>query len=270
MKGRAAALVLLLAACGSHAPAPVPNAVPSPVPKSPIVSSQVIPAAFGDRDPVAWSGRRPDAYAVHGTDTSRWQPAVDWQTARGAGVNFAFIKATEGGDRRDPAFDANWAAAAAAGVPRGAYHFYYFCTDAATQARWFIANVPRESGMLPPVLDLEWNHRSPTCRTRPDAATVRASARLFLDIVGRHYGQRPIVYTTPEFWRDNDLGQLGPEDFWLRAVTEHPAEAYPGIRWTFWQYSGTGSVPGIAGRADLNVFAGSATDWSRWLAARRL
>ena len=38
--------------------------------------------------------------------------------------------------------------------------------------------------------------------------------------------------------------------------------------WTFWQYSGTGVVLGVRGKADLNAFYGSAGDWAGWLAAR--
>ena len=85
---------------------------------------------------------------------------------RASGASFAFIKATEGGDVLDPRFAGNWAAARRAGLPRGAYHFFYFCRPAIEQARWFIAHVPKDPSALPPVLDVEWNHLSPTCRRR--------------------------------------------------------------------------------------------------------
>ena len=58
-------------------------------------------------------------------------------------VAFAYLKATEGGDMLDDRLRENWAAARAAGVPRGAYHFYYWCRPGIEQARWFIENVPR-------------------------------------------------------------------------------------------------------------------------------
>ena len=102
----------------------------------------------------------------------------------------------------------NWAAAGAAGMPRGAYHYYYFCRPAAEQAAWFINHVPREPGALPPVLDLEWTHKSKTCPCRPDAATVRREALLFLQALTAYYGKRPVIYTTVDFYRDNDLGRL--------------------------------------------------------------
>lgn len=224
---------------------------------------------WGDDDPVDWPGKTPDRYAVHGVDLSRFQGAVNWRQAASAGVQFAFAKATEGGDLLDPTLADNLAGAHAAGIPVGAYHFYYFCTDAATQARWFIRNVPRRRIDLPPVLDLEWNHLSPTCQKRPNGAEVRRLASQFIAILSDHYGQRPIIYTTPEFWRQTGIARLGGE-FWLRSVADHPEKVYPGARWTFWQYSGTGRVPGFAGRVDLNAFAGDARAWQNWLARRRV
>jgi lysozyme len=122
----------------------------------------------------------------------------------------------------------------------------------------------RAAPRLPHVLDMEWNHRSPTCRKRPDGATVRAEADRFLDILERHYGRRPIVYTTVDFWRDTDIGRLPGTDFWLRSVAGHPRETYPGARWTFWQYTGTGAIDGVPGPIDINVFAGSHAAWQSW------
>lgn len=226
--------------------------------------------AFGDADPVNWKGRPPQAYPVHGIDVSRYQGNIDWPTTRANGVSFAFIKATEGIDYADTAFSDNWYGAMLAGVPRGAYHFYYFCRSAEEQARWFIANVPKERGSLPPVLDLEWNADSRTCPYRPETETVLSEVQTFLSIVGRHYNQQPIVYTTPDFWETNELWRLEGAHPWLRSVAAHPSERYPGEQWTFWQYSGTGLVPGIAGQVDLNTFAGSRQDWSVWVAYQAL
>ena len=170
-------------------------------------------------------------------------------------MNFAFIKATEGGDLVDPMFRDNWRGARRAGVPRGAYHFFYHCRPAAEQARWFIRNVPRSAGALPPVLDMEWTPISPTCthppRRRRPCGPRRGSSSTSLE---RHYGQRPMIYTTVDFYRDNEMWRLGGYEFWLRSVAAHPDEVYDGQHWTFWQYTGTGVVPGIAGEVDINVF----------------
>lgn len=220
---------------------------------------------FTDSKPHDWGNRGPHRYSIHGVDVSRFQGDIDWPSLRQGGAAFAFIKATEGTDRQDLRFDDNWRGAARAGVPRGGYHFYYLCAPPEPQARNFIATVPRSATSLPPVLDLEWTPYSPTCRIRPPADEVRAAARRYIAIVAAHYGRRPVIYTSVDFYRDNDLGRLAGVDFWLRSVAGHPGDVYPGQHWTFWQYTSTGSVPGISGRADLNVFAGSPAQWQAYL-----
>ncbi len=250
------AALLGLAACGGGGPRA----------SAPVPAGAVTAPNFTDAKPHPWNGRNPADYAVHGIDISRFQTSIDWQTARANGVNFAFIKATEGGDLFDPMFNDHWRGSARAGVQRGAYHFWYHCRPAAEQARWFIKHVPK--GGLPPVLDMEWTPFSPTCTVRPPAAEVRANAAEFMNIIAAHYGQRPILYTTPDFYVQNEMWRLSGNEFWLRAVTAHPGDRYEGQTWTFWQYTGTGLIPGISGTVDINVFNGSSAAWAAWLGAR--
>ncbi len=250
----ALALIAFLAACSGPAATPV---------------GKIVPENFRDADPVAFQGQRPARYAVHGIDVARFQKSVNWRQARANGVNFAFIKATEGGDLMDPMFKSHWQGAGEAGVARGAYHFYYFCTRPEVQARWFIRNVPRTPGALPPVLDMEWNPFSPTCaHRRPSAAVVQDEMRRFLRIIRAHYGQEPIIYTTPRFYKENKLGQFTGHEFWLRTTAKTPRETFPGQRWRFWQYSATGLISGIEGKVDLNAFSGRPSEWKRWLTVR--
>ena len=222
---------------------------------------------YGDNDPHEWEGRAPWDYPVHGIDVSKFQFDIDWAAVKRAGIRFAFIKATEGGDRVDDYFGTNWRAAKRAGIPRGAYHFYYFCRPAIEQARWFARHVPKERGALPPVLDMEWNPQSPSCKLRPPADVVRREMQVFLNFVRRHYRQTPVVYTTPDFYRDNELAKIGDVSFWLRSVANHPDETYPGQEWTFWQYTGTGQMPGVKGDTDINAFRGDRDAWNEWLEA---
>lgn len=229
------------------------------------------PDRVSDRDPVRFSGRQPTSYPIQGIDAARFQGDILWdKTARRGNIRFAFLKATEGGDLLDPAFRRNWAGAARAGIVRGAYHFYYFCTDPETQARWFIRNVPRSPGALPPVLDMEWNPFSATCTLRPPAQEVRRQMRIWLDIVSAHYGQRPIIYTTPDFYETNGLQAFQGEEFWLRSTARRLEEVYPGQPWRFWQYSATGQMPGVVGDTDFNAFNGSVEDWTAWLTRRQI
>lgn len=249
----------LLWGCSARPPEPAP----APVPAATSSVARTHPR-FDDADPHEAIGTRPARYAVHGIDVSRWQGGIDWRTAHAAGVSFAYIKATEGGDVADPAFQTYRQDARSVGLRTGAYHYFYFCRPAAEQARWFIAHVPKGATDLPHVLDMEWNHRSPTCPARPDGARVRAEAGIFLDMLERHYGTRPLVYTTVDFDADTQITRLPRTQFWLRSVAAPAAETFPGTRWTLWQYTGTGLVPGIDRPVDINVFAGSLADWATW------
>lgn len=230
-------------------------------PNIPIAQTYV---KYGDVDRYDWTGTRPWSYPIHGIDVSKFQGDIDWRTAKRGGINFAFIKATEGGDHLDENFHKNWHQSRRARVLRGAYHFYYFCRSATEQANWFIRTVPRDPKALPPVLDMEWNHQSKTCPYKPEASVIRNEMRIFLERLTNYYGKRPIIYSTPDFYKENQLWRVRGYQFWLRSVAGHPSETYPRHRWAFWQYTGTGLVPGIEGKVDLNAFAGSISQWKKW------
>lgn len=222
---------------------------------------------FKDRDPVDFGHRGPSSFPVHGIDAARFQGQMDWRQIKQQGVRFAWLKATEGGDLADPEFRVNWRGAKRAGVPVGAYHFYYFCTDPVMQAKWFIKNVPRLRGGMPPVLDLEWNPFSPTCTLRPSAPEVRRLASRFIQIIERHYRTKVVVYTTPEFWERNDIARL-KRDFWLRSTAKHVEKQYNVTDWRFWQYTATGVLDGVEKEVDLNCFNGTQAQWAQWRQTR--
>jgi lysozyme len=259
-------------------PADLPDSVEPPVQEAALVSapkrlSRAAPAmlagpvtryAFRDAKPINFGRSSPRHLAVHGVDVSRWQGNINWDKLRAQGANFAYIKATDGGDHLDPMFRYNWQAAHAAGLRRGAYHFFYWCRNAAEQARWFMRNVPRTEGALPPVLDVEWNADS-DCKARLSPAQVQDKMRVFINMVERYYGQRPIIYTAPGFYHDNLEGAFLDYPFWLRSVAQHPSKVFDDRKWIFWQYSGSGLSHGVDGKIDLNVFNGSADAWYRWI-----
>jgi lysozyme len=224
---------------------------------------------FRDADPIDFGRHSPRKLDVHGVDVSRWQADIDWDKLRRHGANFVYIKATDGGDHLDPMFMKNWQGAAEAGLKRGAYHFFYWCRVASEQADWFIRNVPKVKGALPPVIDVEWNHQS-SCKRRPSRSVVLEKMQVFMDRLERHYGQRPVIYTTPDFYADNLQGAFLDYPFWLRSTAQHPSKVYPGRDWLFWQYSGSGLSKGVTGQIDLNVFNGDENDWWAWLGGRRM
>lgn len=209
-------------------------------------------------------------HAIQGIDVSKWQGEIDWDKVKAAGTRFAFIKATEGGDLLDDRFRDNWAGARKAGVPRGAYHFVYWCRSAADQIKWFKRNVPKDADALPPVLDLEWNGHSKSCaRTLPRIKAL-AKIRTMLAAMEAHSGKKPIIYTDINFHADVFEGSSEFDDypFWLRSVAAVPSERYENRPWEFWQFTATGRVPGVSGDVDRNAFFGTDKQFRDWMAGR--
>ena len=215
-----------------------------------------VSASLSDASPhpgVADAHRMP----VQGIDVSRWQGTIDWRAVSGAGIRFAFLKATEGADYLDPTFRENWAGTARSGVLRGAYHFMFWCRPISEQAAWFRKNVPADPSALPPVLDVEWNGNPKTCPRKVPRQQAIAMIREMAAAMEAHSGKRPIIYTDITFHAEVLEGAEIEHDFWLRSVAARPEERYPGRRWLFWQFTTTGRVSGIEGPVDRNAFAGS-------------
>lgn len=209
--------------------------------------------------------KRARALPIQGVDISRYQGEVDFGRLRAAGAHFVFIKATEGIDYVDPNFKRNWRGAQAAGLPRAGYHFMFWCRTAAEQARWFIENVPNDPDALPPILDLEWNNHSRLCRVKPTPEEAFAKIEVMLEALERHYGKLPIIYTDINFHRDVLAGRHLPNTFWLRSVAAEPHMRYGDRPHTFWQWTQTGTMPGIKGEVDRNAFYGSPDEWTMFL-----
>lgn len=198
----------------------------------------------------------PYGYAVHGIDVSHHQDEIDWKVLKSVQyaqfpVRFVFIKATEGGDFKDKAFDYNFAEADSTHFIRGAYHFYNPNTDPIKQADFFIDNVKLKAGDLPPVLDIE---------KRPkDAVKLKRDLLVWLNRVERHYKVKPILYTSYKFknkYLSDSVFNTYP--YWI-AHYYVDSVRYEG-EWKFWQHTDVGTMPGINEQVDLNVFNGSMSD----------
>lgn len=192
-------------------------------------------------------------YPVRGIDVSHHQGKIDWQKVRAAGVSFAFIKASEGKDHVDSAFQHNWDAAKAAGVTRGAYHFFTFCSPGQAQADHFVSTVGGAFGELAPVVDVEFVGN---CKSPPDDALIRAELAEFLAIVERAAGKKPVLYFMRAA-RERILdSRFDGYPTFPRSLFGEPDED----GWTFWQFADNGRVDGIRTPVDLDLFAGPALE----------
>jgi lysozyme len=197
---------------------------------------------------------------VHGIDVSHYQGTVDWAQVAGAGMAFAFVKATQGASNVDPLFAQNWDGARAAGLLCGAYHFFQPGVDPAQQAAHFLSVLgipPAVAGALPPVLDVE-------TLGNQTAAQVVQGIETWLAAVQAAAGCTPIVYTAPGFWAKLGTTAFGSYPLWVAEYGVSTPKLPAGwTAWAFWQSSQSGRVAGVAGSVDLDVFQGSRDDLAK-------
>lgn len=191
-----------------------------------------------------------------GIDVSYYQGNIDWAKVKASGVEFAFVRVSDGLNNIDSKFAQNWSGSRAAGVIRGAYQFFRPNLDAKAQAELFLDKIGTLApDDLPPVIDVE-------ATGSQTAAVIAAKVRTWIDIVEAATGKKPIIYTGYYFWRDS----VGDAKFpgyplWIAAYVNHCPDIPTGWdSWAFWQTSAMGQVPGIGTDTDLNTFNGARND----------
>jgi lysozyme len=204
------------------------------------------------------------APALQGIDVSVYQGDIDWKKVRRAGYRFAFVRATVGASPSDN--DRNFGAGRLnamreAGIVRGYYHVAYPSGgDALTEARHAVKTIKDAGGLvagdLPLALDLE--------KTSLGPAATYTWASDFCTEVDRLTGRGCILYTYPHFWKTKVGNPTRPPNQGAMLWIAHYEVATPAVPrawghrgWSFWQYTSSGSCPGIRGKVDLNHWHGT-------------
>ena len=135
-----------------------------------------------------------------GVDISAYQADVDMEKLKAQGIDFIFIKATEGTTHQDRRFAENWENAKNAGLPAGAYHFFSAKSPGETQAANFIETVGDDlAGRLIPVVDVEFYGTGG--ESLPEREDVVRELKVFLDALEARYGVKPMIYVPGDVFR---------------------------------------------------------------------
>jgi lysozyme len=194
---------------------------------------------------------------LQGVDVSHYQKRIMWDTvAASKQVDFAFVKATEAHDYQDSLFCDNWEALGRLGIRRGAYHFFRAYGCGAEQARLFLNTVEMRPGDLAPVLDIERLDGIP-----PEI--MREEAQVWLQIVERQLGIKPIIYSNQHFFDLHLAGHFDHYPLWVARYSDDAPRLLNGKNWDIWQYSNVGAIQGIPTDVDMNVFPGNKTMFER-------
>ena len=161
-------------------------------------------------------------------------------------VSTVIIKATEGEKMVDKRFKEYWQEAGECEYKRGAYHFFRSSKDPSRQAAHFISTVSLRHKDLPPVLDVETMHAGCT------KEELNRNVLVWLREVEKHYGRKPIVYTSDSYAHDILSPEItGNYPMWIaRYSRQEPRFA----DWTMWQFTDQAILYGVnGGYVDLSV-----------------
>ena len=192
-----------------------------------------------------------------GIDVSTYQGDINWAQVKADGIDFAFIKATQGRsvsnaslrNFEDRKFAQNIVNANRWGIRIGVYHYLtaWNVTEAMREAEYFLSVIAPYRSIIDlwAAVDVE-DSRSPKDKTLMAQIVNTFCSRVEAE------GYKPMVYTNPD-WLTNKLGNVSHWDLWLalwRNKANVPtADKYPNLR--VWQW-GTEAVDGIAGKPDAN------------------
>lgn len=182
-----------------------------------------------------------------GIDISEWQGTPNWDQLRAdSNVQFVLMRSSFGSSGVDTQFKRNQAEARRVDMPRGFYHFAYPSQGSAEQnAQHFLDTVgPLEPGEVL-ALDLE---------TSDGSAAFWAT---FIEYVSARVGFPILGYASLSYFGEHGLRMTANGGCWVaawNATMPSPPASYPFI--AIWQNSDSGTVAGIGGRVDTDMFNG--------------
>ena len=206
---------------------------------------------------------QPKPLEQRGIDISTWQSSINWTQVKNSGIHFAMIRAgyrgyTKGALVEDDMFRYHAQGAQAAGVKVGLYYFSQaISTYEAVQEASAAISIAQKYGIsvtYPIAIDIEYVDSSRIGRGDWISGAQRtANAKAFCDTI-RNAGYTPMVYSSKSWFENTnylDINQLSQYRIWVAhwATTT----SYNRSRLDIWQYTSSGSVPGINGRVDMNI-----------------
>ena len=185
-----------------------------------------------------------------GIDVSHYQGSIDWdQVVDGTPISYAYLKATEGATLVDKTYARNLSEARRVGLSVGSYHFYRPNVDWREQFNNMTSVVKKEEQDLVPIIDIE--HRGSV-----SSQAFISDLRAFIEKVTVYYGKKPLLYTYHNFYNRYLVGEFTDYHFMIARYRNDSPTLNDGKDYIMWQYTATGSIPGIRGNVDRSKLMG--------------
>lgn len=195
----------------------------------------------------SWKPARSD-YPFQGPIAGAEQGEIRWQTVAAMGANFAYVRATDGSDKRDSRFLANVEGIREAGIRYGAVHHYNLCQLASEQATNFVTAVPRDANALPTAIELSFDEE---CKDRPGRSLLVSELETFINQVENHMGKRALLRISRDFEDSYEISSGIDRTVWL--VGDYFPPDYATQPWVMWQANSHYRTRGAEGPLSWNV-----------------
>ncbi len=191
-----------------------------------------------------------------GIDVSTWQTGIDWNKVKNAGIDYVFVRLGFRGYGTgklvlDDMYHSHMKGALAAGLKVGVYFFTQAVNaqEAVEEASMCLQYVANYRISYPIAIDIEWAASNARTNSLTNAQRTEV-CRAFCETI-RNAGYTAAIYANKD-WLTNKLNtsQLETYVIWLAHFTEQTNYAR---KYDIWQYTSTGSVPGIPGSVDMNI-----------------
>lgn len=193
-----------------------------------------------------------------GIDVSYWQGNINWNKVKASGIEFAFIRVgyrgygEEGKLCLDPNFKKNLDGAKKAGIQCGVY-FYSVAknvTEAVQEANLVLEAIKGYTLELPVIIDCE--HKGDRVKGLTKAERTD-NVLAFLETV-KKAGRKGGLYTGHWYYKNLlEPKRLASVELWIAYYTENQNKVSD-VEYKYWQYSDSGSIGGISGKVDLNIW----------------
>ena len=252
-------LIALLTGCGGNVEAPPPSEsvyAATGWGNPNVEKNKYLSDAFAQVDGFTiYTGE--DAASHIGIDVSSHQKEIDWAQVAASGVSYAMIRAgyrgyETGNINLDQYFVTNIQGALDAGLQVGIYFFSQAMNreEAMAEAVQVLEWIRGYDVTYPIVFDWETITGAEARTDTVSDETVTECVKAFCAII-ESAGYIPMVYFNQnQGYEVMNLEELSDYDFWLARYTEVPDFEY---HFEMWQYSDSGTVPGIEGAVDLNL-----------------
>lgn len=191
-------------------------------------------------------------YSIRGIDISHHNPILEWGEVKKQGINFAYLKATEGISHDDRNYPYNYKLASDNQIKIGSYHFYNFAISGREQAKHFIKVSQHKSGDLLPAIDVEHSAANPYSTDSIFKKNTIKELLILENELYEYYGHHPIIYTNLDCYKLYVKNNFPNNPIWISLLKNEPTDDIE--NWVIWQFSHKGKLDGIVGDIDFNYF----------------